>query len=147
MSEIQKQVTELAQMMEEFGLDKAKFSTAEGTVEFDRNPPSVAAAAVASPVVPSEPAKKAAPARATPAAPKGMPLSSPMMGIYYSSPSPGSAQFVKEGDVITGGQVVGLVEAMKVFNEITAPMAGTVLKLIAKNGDLIQPGEPLMFIG
>ncbi len=76
-----------------------------------------------------------------------MPVNSPMTGIYYTAPSPSAPPFVKEGDTVTADQVVGLIEAMKVFNEIVAPISGTVLKLTAKNGDIVNPGEPLLYIG
>ncbi len=78
--------------------------------------------------------------------PAGTAVSSPMMGIYYDAPSPGSPPFVKVGDAITAGQVVGLIEAMKVFNEITSGLTGTVQSIVAKSGQLVQPGEPLIFI-
>lgn len=80
------------------------------------------------------------------AAPKGTPVNSPMNGIYYTASSPSAPPFVKEGDVVEAGQVVGLIEAMKVFNEIVAPMAGTVTEVKAQNGQLVQPGEALLYI-
>ena len=70
-----------------------------------------------------------------------------MAGIYYASPSPSAPAFVSEGDSVTVGQVVGLIEAMKVFNEITAMTSGKVTKLVAQTGKIVQPGEPLLFIG
>jgi acetyl-CoA carboxylase biotin carboxyl carrier protein len=78
--------------------------------------------------------------------PAGTPVNSPMTGIFYSASSPSAPPFVKPGDVVEAGQVVGLIEAMKVFNEIVAPMAGTVTQIVADNGQLVQPGEPLLFI-
>jgi acetyl-CoA carboxylase biotin carboxyl carrier protein len=82
-----------------------------------------------------------------PAAPKGMPVSSPMTGIYYGSPSPSAPPFVKEGDSVTAGEVVGLIEAMKVFNEIVAPTSGTITKIAVQSGQIVQPGDPLLYIG
>lgn len=79
--------------------------------------------------------------------PAGIPVSSPMNGIFYSSPSPSAPPFVKEGESVSAGQVVALIEAMKVFNEITAPTSGTVLKVLAETGQVVQPGEPLLYIG
>jgi acetyl-CoA carboxylase biotin carboxyl carrier protein len=69
-----------------------------------------------------------------------------MTGIFYDSPSPGADPFVKPGDDVEAGQVVGLIEAMKVFNEITATVAGKVSEVKAKNGELVQPGDPILFI-
>lgn len=77
----------------------------------------------------------------------GIPISSPMTGIYYASSSPSSPPFVKEGDSVTAGQVIGLIEAMKVFNEIHATTSGTVLKVCSESGALVNPGDPLIFVG
>lgn len=81
------------------------------------------------------------------AKPKGMPVSSPMAGIYYTASSPSAPPFVRAGEVVEAGQVVGLIEAMKVFNEIVAPLSGTVTEITASNGQLVQPGEALLYIG
>ena len=81
------------------------------------------------------------------AAPSGVPVNSPTTGIFYSSPNPGAPSFVKVGDTVEAGQVIGLIEAMKVFNEITATVSGTVQRVVALNGQLVQPGDPLVYIG
>ncbi|MCB8932824.1 MAG: biotin carboxyl carrier domain-containing protein [Chthonomonadaceae bacterium] len=81
-----------------------------------------------------------------PQAPTGTPVNSPMNGIFYATPSPNTPPFVREGDTVSAGQVVGLIEAMKVFNEITAPLSGTVRKVLVESGQLVQPGEPLMIL-
>jgi acetyl-CoA carboxylase biotin carboxyl carrier protein len=70
-----------------------------------------------------------------------------MTGIYYSSSSPTAPPFVKEGEPVSAGQVVGLIEAMKVFNEIVAPTSGRVLKIVAESGQLVNPGDALLYIG
>jgi acetyl-CoA carboxylase biotin carboxyl carrier protein len=70
-----------------------------------------------------------------------------MNGIFYASPSPASPQFVKEGETIQAGQVVGLIEAMKVFNEIPSTVSGVVLKLVAETGAVVQPGDVLLYVG
>jgi len=86
-------------------------------------------------------------APAEPVAPKGTPITSPMTGIFYSAASPSTPPFVKVGDSVTAGQVVGLIEAMKVYSDIVSPLSGTVLSIAASNGQVVQPGEPLVFIG
>lgn len=72
------------------------------------------------------------------------PVLSPMTGVYYASASPTSSSFVNVGEVIHIGQVVALVEAMKVFNEITTEVAGRVVAIIATSGDVVQKGDVLL---
>ena len=86
-------------------------------------------------------------APAAPAAPLGTPVSSPMTGIFYTSSSPSAPPFVKEGEPVNAGQVVGLIEAMKVFNEIVAPTSGRVTQVVATSGQIVNPGDPLLYIG
>lgn len=71
-------------------------------------------------------------------------IPSPLNGIFYAGPSPGEAPFVQVGDVIAPGQVVGLVEAMKVFNEIVAEVAGTVSAILATEGAEVADGGPVL---
>jgi acetyl-CoA carboxylase biotin carboxyl carrier protein len=75
---------------------------------------------------------------------QGLAVASPLTGVYYNAPSPDSDPFVKVGDAVQAGQIVAIVEAMKVFNEVKSEIAGTVLALPAKNGELVQKGAPLV---
>jgi acetyl-CoA carboxylase biotin carboxyl carrier protein len=68
----------------------------------------------------------------------------PLTGVYYASPSPSAPPFVNIGDVIHVGQVIALVEAMKVFNEIQSEVAGRVVALVAKSGDVVQKGSAIL---
>ena len=70
----------------------------------------------------------------------------PLTGVYYSSPSPNSPPFVSKGDVVQIGQVIALVEAMKVFNEIQAEVSGRVSQLVATTGEVVQKGDVLIKI-
>ena len=84
---------------------------------------------------------------ATPAKPKedhSIAIVAPLTGVYYSSPSPTLPSFVSPGDIVHTGQVVALVEAMKVFNEIQAEISGRVVALVATNGEVVQKGDPLI---
>lgn len=142
--DLQSKAAKLADIMGEFGLSEACIEGDDWKVAFRKR--SFGAAQ-------SEPVEnRGAPAvvhiapEAAPA-PQGHPISSPMTGIYYSASSPSSPPFVQEGDTVEVGQVVALIEAMKVFNEITSNVAGRVLSLHVENGALVNPGEPLMHIG
>jgi acetyl-CoA carboxylase biotin carboxyl carrier protein len=73
-------------------------------------------------------------------------ITAPMTGVYYSAPSPNSPPFVSLGDMVHVGQVVALIEAMKVFNEIQTEISGRVVALAAPNGEVVQKGEVLLRI-
>jgi len=68
----------------------------------------------------------------------------PLTGIYYGSPSPGAAPYVRVGAEVNVGQVVGLIEAMKLFNEIKSDVRGRVVRIVAENGALIKARQPLI---
>jgi acetyl-CoA carboxylase biotin carboxyl carrier protein len=79
------------------------------------------------------------------AAPPARPsVKAPLTGIWYSSPAPGSAPFVSPGGEVNTGQVIGLIEAMKLFNEIKSDLAGRVVKVHAEDGKLIKAKQPLI---
>jgi acetyl/propionyl-CoA carboxylase alpha subunit len=70
----------------------------------------------------------------------------PLTGMFYGRPSPEQAAFVSEGDLVEPGQVVGLIETMKLFNEVTAEVFGEVLRLAVGDGDMVELGQPLVFV-
>jgi len=73
-------------------------------------------------------------------------VKSPIVGTYYESPSPGSPPFVKVGDTVEAGQVLCIIEAMKLMNEIESDVAGEVVKKLAANGQPVEYGQPLFAI-
>jgi acetyl-CoA carboxylase biotin carboxyl carrier protein len=73
-------------------------------------------------------------------------VKSPIVGTFYSSPSPGAAAFVSPGDHVTKGQVICIVEAMKLMNEIESDAAGEIVKCLVTNGQPIEFGQPLFAI-
>jgi acetyl-CoA carboxylase biotin carboxyl carrier protein len=73
-------------------------------------------------------------------------LRSPMTGVFYRSASPDSPPFVAEGQTVVVGQTVGLIEAMKVFSEIPADASGTITRIVAEPGKLLQEGDVLLVI-
>jgi len=106
---------------------------------------------VASPVVEMAAAPAAAPpaaaAPATPAPEEGLhALKSPIVGTFYEAPSPGAPPFVKVGDTVEVGQVLCIVEAMKLLNEIESDVAGEIVKKLASNGQPIEYGQELFSI-
>lgn len=73
-------------------------------------------------------------------------VKSPIVGTYYGSPSPGAAAFVSSGDRVEKGQVICIVEAMKLMNEIESDVAGEVVKSLVSNGQPVEFGQPLFTI-
>ena len=73
-------------------------------------------------------------------------MKSPLVGTFYEAPSPGAAPFVKVGDQVEVGQVLCIVEAMKLMNEVESDMAGEVVERIAKAGQPVEYGQPLFAV-
>ncbi len=117
-------------------------------VRVAKNAPAQAAAAT-----PATPAPAAAPAAqaagpsvvsADPAALTGNAITAPLTGVFYLSPSPQSPPFVQVGSVVAAGDVIGLIEAMKLFNEIRSTKNGRVRAILATNGQLVRAHAPLI---
>ena len=105
------------------------------------------------PVVASVPAAAPVATVATPvasssreAAENEVAILSPMVGAYYAAASPDSPDFVKVGDHVKKGDTVCILEAMKLFNEIESEFSGTVVRILAKNEDAVEFGQPLMIL-
>lgn len=73
-------------------------------------------------------------------------VTSPIVGTYYDAPAPGAPEFVHVGDTISAGQVLCIIEAMKLMNEIEAEQAGTVVKKLVSNGQPVEFGQPLLLV-
>lgn len=74
----------------------------------------------------------------------GIAVLAPLTGVFYNAPSPSSAPFATVGEPVQAGQVIAIVEAMKVFNEIRSEVSGSVVAIVPKNGQLVQKGEALI---
>lgn len=146
MQEFKDRIDELARLMREFHLAEATLEGDDWKIAFRRGRRGGDAGADPDQPLLLDFEPHAHLPSAEPPAPSGTPVNSPMNGIFYATPSPNTPPFVREGDTVNAGQVVGLIEAMKVFNEITAPMSGTVRKVLVESGQLVQPGEPLMIL-
>lgn len=77
---------------------------------------------------------------------KGQPVTSPMVGTFYRSPSPDSKPFVEVGDVVAKGQVVCIVEAMKLMNEIEAEVSGKITEICIQDGEPVEYGQVIMYV-
>ncbi len=78
--------------------------------------------------------------------PDGYTILAPMVGMFYEAPSPRDAPFVQEGDEIQAGDTVGIIEAMKIMNEIESEVGGRVARILVKNAQPVEYGQPLMVI-
>ena len=120
---------------------KIRISKGSGTQTVHVAQPTVAAAAPSASVSEAEPA--APPAES---APSGTPIPSPMVGTFYRSPSPDADAFVQEGDVVSAGQTVCIIEAMKIMNEIESEVSGRVTKVLVENGSPVEYNTPLFLV-
>jgi acetyl-CoA carboxylase biotin carboxyl carrier protein len=98
------------------------------------------ATAAPAPAAPNGPSVVSAPT----AADTGNAITAPLTGVFYRSPSPQAPAFVQIGSVVAAGDVIGLIEAMKLFNEIRSTKSGTVLRVLADNGQLVRAHQPLI---
>ncbi|MCE2565464.1 acetyl-CoA carboxylase biotin carboxyl carrier protein subunit [Komagataeibacter sp. FNDCF1] len=138
----------LAEILTDTGLTEIEIAEKDNRIRVVR------AAAPVAHAVPA-PAPVAAPA-AAPAAPAAAPVgdlskhpgavTSPMVGVAYLAPDPSSPPFVTEGQQVTAGQTLLLIEAMKTFNQIKAPRAGTLSKVLIESGEPVEFGEALVII-
>ena len=134
----------LAAVLSETGLTEIEIADKDSRIRVVRAAaPSLVAAA---PVIPA-PMAGAAPVTAAPdeASHPGAVLS-PMVGVAYLSPEPGAPPFVTIGQSVTAGQTLLLIEAMKTFNQIRAPKAGTVARILAANSTPVEYGEVLLIV-
>lgn len=106
------------------------------------------AAPVSVPAAPQAAAPAAAQQTAAPATeqPKGTAITSPMVGAFYAAPSPGAKPFVKVGDTVAAGQVVCIVEAMKLMNEIESEVSGKITQICVEDGQSVEYGQVLMYV-
>ncbi|MFZ6762779.1 acetyl-CoA carboxylase biotin carboxyl carrier protein [Pseudoroseomonas sp. WGS1072] len=145
----------LAQILRETDLTEIELADGESRLRVTRNIAMAAAPAapVAVPAVAAAPAPAAAPAATGPAAgPAAVSaatpgaVTSPMVGVAYLAPEPGAAPFISPGAQVAAGQTLLLIEAMKTFNQIKAPKAGTVTRILVESGTPVEYGEPLVVI-
>lgn len=146
-------IEKLAKIITDNGLTEISMEDGEQAITIRKDLPEVvvgAAQAVAAPVA----APQAAPSQVvsekteapTDNGVKGKPITSPMVGTFYMAPSPEAAPFVEIGSDVNVGDVVCIIEAMKLMNEIKSEEAGKVVKICVKNGDPVEFGQVLMYV-
>lgn len=128
----------LVRMLEESGLGELTVEENGTRITLRQQSAAPAPVVAAAPVAPAEPAP--------PAKPKGHVVESPMVGTFYRSPAPGEPPFVEEGVRVEEGQVLCILEAMKLFNELTSDAAGTVVRVLVEDGAPVEFGQPLFEI-
>ena len=154
-----RKVKKLIELLEESNLSELEIKEGEEVVRLSRFPttgaiapqmiaaPAPVMAAPAAPAAVAAPASAAAPATTEPGLPPGTVVRSPMVGTFYAASSPGAEPFVKVGQQVKVGDPLGVIEAMKMFNQIESEVAGTVLAIAAENGQAVEFDEPLFVIG
>lgn len=153
-----RKVKKLIELLEESGLSELEIQEGEESVRLSRHPrgsqpqtmmyypPPQAQAPPASADETREPEKAAAPETGEPQLPSGTVVRAPMVGTFYSSPSPDADPFVTEGDEVQAGDTICMIEAMKMFNQIEAEVSGTIAAVLAENGQPVEYDQPLFVI-
>lgn len=143
-------IEKLAKIIADNGLTEISLEDGEQAITIRKDLPEVIAAApVAAPVAaaPAPAVQAAAPQAAQKEAEvKGKAITSPMVGTFYAASSPEAAPFVEVGSTVAVGDVVCIIEAMKLMNEIKAEQAGKVVQICVKNGDPVEYGQVLMYV-
>lgn len=141
----------LIDLVAESGIAELEITEGEGKVRIVKfsqavQPVAYAAAPVAAPVAAAPAADStAAPAPAA-AAPAGHAVKAPMVGTFYRAPNPGAPAFAQVGQQVKEGDVLCIIEAMKLLNEIEADKAGVIKEILVENGEPVEYGQPLFVI-
>ena len=147
----------LIDLVSESNVSELEITEAEGKVRIVKSsgaPVVMAAPLAAAPAVMAAPAAVAAPAASATAAVEAAPaadtaghvVKSPMVGTFYRAASPGAKPFIEIGSVVKEGDTICIIEAMKILNEIEADKSGTVVQILAENGQAVEYGHPLVVI-
>jgi acetyl-CoA carboxylase biotin carboxyl carrier protein len=145
-----RKVKKLIELLEESGIAEIEITEGEESVRISRyNGPPQQMMMQAAPMQMAAPAAAAPAAGGAPAAPvlpTGHAVKSPMVGTFYRAASPGAKSFVDVGQSVKEGEVLCIIEAMKMMNQIESDKAGVVKAILANNGDPVEFGQPLFII-
>jgi acetyl-CoA carboxylase biotin carboxyl carrier protein len=149
-----RKVKKLIELLDETGVAEIEIKEGEESVRISRYPAGGTMHAYHAPVAyapppAAAPAAAAPGAAAAPAVPRPSPdqtVTAPMVGTFYAAPAPGAKSFVEIGSEVKPGDVLCIIEAMKMMNQIESDKAGKVVSILAKNGDPVEFGQPLFVI-
>lgn len=141
-----RKVKKLIELLDESGIAEIEITEGEESVRISRYAPQSAAPQMVAPILTAPVAAAPAAAPAAEAEDEGYGVTTPMVGTYYSSPSPGSPDFVQIGDRVSEGDTLCIVEAMKMMNQIEADVAGTIKSIRVQNGEPVEYGQILFVI-
>ena len=139
-----RKVKKLIELLEESGIAEIEIHEGEESVRISRG--QVAAVQAPPPVVAAAAPVSAAPPEATPAIPEGNIVKSPMVGTFYTAPSPEAAPFIAMGQIVNVGDTVCIIEAMKIMNPIEAEVGGKVTAMLVENGHPVEFDQPLFIL-
>ena len=144
------EMKELMDMMSALGLQKVTIAQGDFTFKVEAKPPVKAACYAADPQnVPAAPAAVDVPLQAVPAKEEvscGNVMKSPIVGTYYAKPAPDKEPFVSIGMKVKKGDVLFIIESMKLMNEVTSEFDGEVVEILAEDGQGVEYGQPVMVI-
>ena len=143
-----RKVKKLMELLEESGMSEIEIKEGEESVKISRygNSPAPSHSFVQQQAPTSLPPVIATPVIADEPSTVGQSLTSPMVGTYYSAPSPTAKPFITIGQHVKQGDTIGIVEAMKIMNQIEAEKSGTVLQILVKDGEAVEFGQPLIIV-
>lgn len=143
-----RKVKKLMELLEESGMSEIEIKEGEESVKISRygNSPAPSHSFVQQQAPTSVPPVVAVPVIADEPSTVGQSLTSPMVGTYYSAPSPTAKPFITIGQHVKQGDTIGIVEAMKIMNQIEAEKSGTVLQILVKDGEAVEFGQPLIIV-
>ena len=143
-----RKVKKLIELLEESDINEIEIKEGEESVKIYRygNSPAPSHSFVQQQAPTSLPQVIAAPVIADEPSTVGQSLTSPMVGTYYSAPSPTAKPFITIGQHVKQGDTIGIVEAMKIMNQIEAEQSGTVLQILVKDGEAVEFGQPLIIV-
>ena len=142
------EIKELVQMMEQSTLTALELHIGDDSLRLERNTATTAPYAAPIAAAPVQTAVQSVVIEQAPAVPKqqGTPVTSPLVGVFYAAPSPTDAPYVTVGSTVKKVDVLCIVEAMKLMNEITAEQDGTIVEICVENGSVVEFGQPLFYL-